>query len=124
MTEITSFDLINSFSTKKRIDDLANYDAYLTNKAMSLHVDTLFDAVKMNQCSNLDNDMQYEYYMTSVRKTKRYGKKWPKPIKDEAINAVSEYYKYSRDKAKDVIDILSDNDIKYITEQLRKGGTK
>lgn len=119
------FDYVNSIiNGREYISDLSAYDAFITNKALSLHVDILFDANTMNIHSNIDKDMQYDFYMKTVTKRKRPIKKWPKPEKNEDIQLVQDYYKYSRSKAKDALRILSDDDLETIKTKMSKGGVK
>ena len=90
---------------------------------MSSFPDTLMLAYEMNRHSDLDKDIQFQFYINSVRKKKRFS---PFIIasKLKDIDVVKEYYGYSNDKAKDALKILSKDQIKYIKEKLFKGGTK
>ena len=73
--------------------------------------------------SHLDKDIQFQFYINSVRKKKRFSP-FIRASKLKDIDVVKEYYGYSNDKAKDALKILSKDQIKYIKEKLFKGGTK
>jgi hypothetical protein len=123
MTEISPFTYVNSISeTKQYLDDLSGYNSYMINMALSLNTDCLIDANMMNINHHLPVNMQYDYYFHSIRKAKRYGKKWPKPTKTENLEAVIKFYKYNREKAKQALTILSDDDLKKIKKLLETGG--
>jgi flavorubredoxin len=70
----------------------------------------------------LDKKPQFAYLLNSIRPRKRYSK-WFKQEKIEKLDIVSEYFGYSKSKAKDIIEILTDDQIKIIKEKLQKGGT-
>ena len=69
----------------------------------------------------LDNKIQYEFYLYSIRKRKRFSP-WIKKENDENLEAVKEYYGYSNQKAYQALSILSKKDIEYIKSKLFKGG--
>jgi hypothetical protein len=80
-------------------------------------------ANQMNMCSGIDKKLQYDYYLNTVRSYRRPYQKWLKKETIENLNAVKEYYKYSDEKAKEALSILSDEQISVIKEKLDKGGT-
>jgi len=57
----------------------------------------------------------------SIRKNKRYSK-WLKQESVENLDIIKEYYGYSDTKAKEVMDILTPDDIEYMRNQLNTGG--
>ena len=121
---VSAFDYVKSVSeTKERIEDISGYEPFLTNKALSLHKDTLADAIIMNLYPDLHKQMQYDYYLYALRKGKRYGSKWPKPEKNDDLEVVMSYYKYNRSKAKDALLLLSKEYIDVLREKLNTGGT-
>ena len=123
------FDYINSINfTKKNLmrgtenDDLAEkgYVPYITNKTLSYFTDTLLYANEMNRYHFLDNKLQYEFYLNSIRKKKRFAK-WAKADNNDELNMISEYYKISLPKAKDALKILSPEKKKDKSNNLEKG---
>ena len=99
------------------------YPAYIINKIMSAFPDTLMLSNEMNRCHHLDKDIQFQFYINSVRKKKRFSP-FIRASKLKDIDLVKEFYGFSNDKAKDALKILSKEQIKIIKEKLFKGGTK
>ena len=123
------FDYINSINfTKKNLmrgsenDELAEkgYAPYLTNKSLSYFTDTLLYANEMNKLHFLDNKLQYEFFLNSIRKKKRFAK-WAKADNNDELNMISEYYKISLPKAKDALKILSPEQKQDIRNKLEQG---
>ena len=123
------FDYINSINfTQKNLmrgtenDELAEkgYVPYITNKTLSYFTDTLLYANEMNRYHFLDNKLQYEFYLNSIRKKKRFAK-WAKADNNDELNMISEYYKISLPKAKDALKILSPEQKQDIRNKLEQG---
>ena len=123
------FDFINSINfTKKNLmrgsdnDELSekSYAPYLTNKSLSYFTDTLLYANEMNKYHFLDNKLQYEFFLNSIRKKKRFAK-WAKADKNDDLVMVSEYYQISLSKAKDAIRILSTEQLSTIRNKMEQG---
>lgn len=125
------FDFINSINTTKQNlmegtenDALAEkgYSSFLTNRALSYHTDTVGLANEMNQRSGIDNKLQYDFLLNTVRPKKRYAK-WVKKSKDGDIEVVKEYFGYGDVKARQALTILSDKELEEIKRIIHKGGT-
>ena len=120
------FDLINSINhTKENLLSKdpkleKDYVPFVVNKCFSYFPETVFYANRMNMHSFLDKKMQYDYYMHSVSKKKRFSK-WVKPENDEKIDIIKEVYGYSDKKAREVSDLI---DIKILQDLVQKGGQK
>ena len=117
-------DIIPSIlQTKKNVlDNEKDYVPFVVNKALSFHYDCILHANEMNKLPNLDRVMQYQYLLNTVRGYKRPFQKWQKKDEIESLDAVKEYYNYSDNKAREVLEILSDADIDEIKRRTRKGG--
>mgnify|MGYP000364806100 CR=1 FL=1 len=118
------FDFVNAInSSKKHLmrgtsnDELAEkiYNPYLTNKSLSYFPDTIELANWMNLNHHLDHVLQFEFYLNSVRKRKRYSK-WHKKDVSADLDAVSEYFGYSLSKAEDALKVLTDEQVQTIKE--------
>ena len=83
-----------------------NYPPYVINKCMSHHMDTLMFSNEMNRYPNLDKDMQYSFYLNTVRPKRRFSP-WGKKQQVKDLNLVKQYYGYSNEKAKQDLRILS-----------------
>ena len=77
----------------------------------------------MNRYHFLDKDMQYKFYLNILRKRKRFSP-WIRKDKDSDLDIVKSYYGYSNEKARQVMKILSTEQINYMKQRLDIGGKK
>jgi hypothetical protein len=74
--------------------------------------------------------MHYDYLYGAIRKKKLYSKKETdqeknsRKQKEELLNLISEYYKYNAIRAKEVLHLLSADQIEFIKKKKEKGGVK
>lgn len=99
------------------------YLPYIVNRCMSGQIDTLMFANEMNISNHLDNKLQYDFLLYTLRKKKRFS---PWMRKDELSNLsiVKEYYGYSDEKARQVLPLLTEDQLNIITRRLNTGGLK
>ena len=123
-------DYLNSINfTKKNLMDsddkdwVKKYPAFIINKILSGFQDTIMLVNEVNRNHFLDKDMQYWFLLNSIRSKKRFSP-FLRASKLKNIDLVKEYYGYSNEKAKTVLDILTKDQLKLIKEKLYKGGTK
>ena len=117
------FALITSISNSK-IDILENekdYNAFMVNRGLSYFPDTVIYANEMNKFHHLDNRLQYQFLINTIRKRNRFSK-WNKSIESENINAIKRYYGYSNEKARDVLPLLSNENLNTIKRKIFHGG--
>ena len=100
-----------------------NYPAFVINKCMSHHMDTVLYANEMNMCSHLPNRLQYDFFINIVRPRKRFSP-WGKKDKVNDLEVVKEYYGYSNEKAKQALIILTKEQLAFIKSKFETGGTK
>ena len=122
------FDYVNSINdTKQDImeDDNAerSYNSFLINRSLSYFSDTVGFANVVNQYHHIDNKLQYHFLINIIRKRKRFSK-WMKPETESDIEVVKQYYRYSNEKAKQVLPLLSPEHITIIKQKVSKGGRK
>ena len=98
-----------------------NYPAYVINKCMSHHLDTIMFANEMNIYSHIDKRLQYDFLINIVRPRKRFSP-WGKKQKVKDLDLVKKYYGYSSDKATQALEILTPTQLNYIKDKLNKGG--
>ena len=98
-----------------------NYPAYVINKCMSHHLDTIMFANEMNIHSHIDKRLQYDFLINIVRPRKRFSP-WGKKQKVKDLDLVKKYYGYSSDKATQALEILTPTQLNYIKDKLNKGG--
>ena len=119
------FALISSISNTK-IDILENekdYNAFMVNRGLSYFPDTVIYANEMNKFHHLDSRLQYTFLINIIRKRNRFSK-WNKSDESEDINAIKEYYGYSNEKARDVLPLLSNENLNIIKGKIFHGGTQ
>ena len=97
------------------------YPAYIINKCLSAFPDTIFYVNEVNRMHFLDNKLQNDFLLNSVRKRKRFAQ-WMRSSKVKDIEYVKEYYGYSNEKAKQALDVLTAEQIKIIKTKLIRGG--
>ena len=98
------------------------YPAYIVNRCLSMFWDTLPQANEMNGYHFLDNKVQFQFLINSVRKKKRFGGRWLKQSKLKDLEYVKEYFGYGNEKAREALNILTEKQIEDIKLSLEKGG--
>ena len=117
-------DWLNSinFTKEDLSEDVKDYPPYIVNRCFSGHLDCIFYANEMNIYNTLPKDMQYSFYLNSLRKKKRFSP-WIRKDKVSDLECVKKYYSYSDQKALQALKILSKEQIKFIKSKLETGGT-
>ena len=121
-------DWLNSINhTKNNLvsDDptlIKSYPPYIINRCLSSHIDSVLFANEMNKNHHLDKDLQYSFYLNSLRKKKRFSP-WLRKDKVNDLDIVKQYYSYSNDKAMQALKILSREQLDFIKQRLDTGGT-
>ena len=87
-----------------------------------MHYDTLMQSNEMNGFHFLPKKLQFNFFINSIRKKKRFGGKWLKSNQLKNLDYIKEYYGYSNEKAKSALKILNDEQIRTIKDSLYKGG--
>ena len=121
-------DWLNSinFTKENLIDDpevVKDYPPYIINRCLSGHLDCVLFANEMNRYPNLDKDMQYSFYLNTLRKKKRFSP-WLRKEKVTDLEIIKQYYGYSNEKASNALKILTPEQINYIKQRLETGGSK
>jgi|TARA_B100000497_G_scaffold124550_1_gene159230 hypothetical protein len=117
------FELIKSISNTKKdiLENEKDYNAFMVNRGLSYFPDTVIYANEMNRFHHLDSRLQYHFLINTIRKRNRFSK-WNKSIESENINAIKQYYGYSNEKARDVLPLLSNENLKTIRGRIQHGG--
>ena len=115
----TPFDFLNSINDNKKdlFEDPQNekeYAPFLINKGLSYFPDTILYANEMK--------WQFDFLRFSIPKRRRFSKWHKKEKASDIIKLVMKHYKYSEKKAYEVLDILSDDNIKELIETYQEGG--
>ena len=120
-------DWLNSINqTKKNIIDedptsKKDYAPYIINRCLSAHLDCILFVNEMNMNHHLDKDMQYSFYINTLRKKKRFSP-WIRKDKVEDLECVKKYYGYSNEKASQALKILNKRQLDFIKKRLETGG--
>jgi preprotein translocase subunit Sec63 len=93
----------------------------MVNRGLSYFPDTVIYANEMNKFHHLDSRLQFDFLINIVRKRNRFSK-WNKSSESEDIKAIKEYYGYSNEKARDVLPLLSNENLKIIRRKIQYGG--
>ena len=109
--------------TKDDPDTVKDYPAYIVNRCLSGHLDCVLFANEMNLHPNLDKDMQYQFFLNSLRKRKRFSP-WLRKDKVENLNIIKKYYGYSNEKALQALRLLTNEQLDYIKKRLETGGMR
>ena len=115
--------------TKERLLDSEDeewekkYPPFIVNKCVYPFQDTIMLVNEINQLPHLDKKLQFDFLLNSVRSRRRFSP-WLKASRIEDLEYVKQYYGYSNAKAKQALDILTDEQISPLKHKLRKGGMK
>jgi hypothetical protein len=99
------------------------YPPYVVNRCLSFFSDTILHSNVMNCNWMLDKKMQFDFYRLSIRKNKRFSP-WVKKEENSNIDLLKEVYGYTEQKAREVLNILSPEDLQTIRKSLDTGGTR
>ncbi len=102
---------------------IKDYAPYIVNRCLSGHIDCIMYANEMNKYSFLDKDMQYSFYLNTLRKKKRFSP-WLRKDKVTDLEIIKQYYGYSNEKASNALKILTPEQINFIKQRLEIGGSK
>ena len=125
MTELK--DWLNSINFNKNnlIEEdpsiIKDYPPYIINRCLSGNLDSILFVNEMNRYSFLDKDIQYNFYLNTLRKKKRFSP-WLRKEKVTDLQSVKQYYGYSNEKASQALKILSKQQLEFIKQRLETGG--
>ena len=122
------FEYANAINYTKKdimIDDIAekSYNPFMINRQLSYFPDTVLAANEMNRNHHLDNRLQFDFFINIIRKRKRFSK-WFKPEQISDLETIKQYYGYSNEKARQVLPLLSTEQINELKNKVAKGGRK
>jgi len=97
------------------------YAPFVINRCLSYFIDTILHVNQINEFPNTDKKMQFDYLQNALRKRKRFSK-WQKKEIIDNLEIVKNYYNYSNQKATEIMELLSDEDIEEMRIYLSGGG--
>ena len=122
-------DWLNSINfTKENLieedpDLIKDYPPFIINRCLSGHLDCIMFANEMNKHPNLDKDMQYHFYLNTLRKKKRFSP-WLRKDKVTDLEIIKQYYGYTNEKSLTALKILTPDQINFIKQRLDIGGIR
>jgi hypothetical protein len=128
---MSPFDFLKEINYGKKdlmVDDIdyqieKQYNSFIINRGLSYFYDTVIYANDMNMRHHLDKKLQNAYLLNIIRKNKRFSK-WHKAELSEFLEIVMEFYGYSIKRAKEVLPLLTSENIDQMKQVLDKGGMK
>lgn len=123
------FDWLNSITYDKKnliAEDPkleSQYNSFMVNRGLSYHHDTIMYANEMNRLYDTDKKMQYHFFLHGLSKKKRFAK-WAKAESSDDVDFLSKTFGYSKQKSKDVLKILTDQQVKELRAAYAVGGRK
>ena len=122
------FDYVKAASYSKKnimVDDVAEkaYAPYIVNRALSYHLDTVLFANEMNINHDMDNRLQFDFYINTIKKRNRFSK-WHKVIDDNDVNIIKQAFNYNKKRAEEVLSLLSKDQIQSLKNRMNIGGKR
>ena len=97
-------------------------NSFIINRALSMNVDTILYVNEMNVRYQLDPLLQYDYFINSLRQKKRWSK-WAKATGSSPnLELIKSYYNYNEQRAREVLDLLTESELEAIRLKFSKGG--
>ena len=119
--KINPFEFVRAINEKQTVQSTAHYNPYLSNNSLSYHLDCVLVANEMNRYPNLPGECQFDFLYGTIRKGRRFAP-WHKSENPPFLEEVMEYYNYSRPKAMEALQVLTQADLREIKTKLDKGG--
>lgn len=98
-----------------------DYLSFMVNRGLSYYPDTIMLANEMNQFHFLDKKIQYDFYLSSVSKRKRFSK-WAKKESSTEVDLIKKAYSCSNVKAFEILKLLTPEQLKELQQRFDKGG--
>ena len=102
---------------------IKDYNPFVINRLLSGDIDSIMYANEMNMNHHLNKELQYSFYLNSLRKRKRYSS-WIRKDTIKDIEYVKTYYGYNNEKAEQALKILNKTQIDFIKQKLETGASK
>ena len=102
---------------------IKDYNPFVINRLLSGDIDSIMYANEMNMNHHLNKELQYSFYLNSLRKRKRYSS-WIRKDTIKDIEYVKTYYGYNNEKAEQALKILNKTQINFIKQKLETGESK
>jgi hypothetical protein len=107
-------------------DEMAekDYAPWIVNLALANYADTAILANMVNQYPNMPARAQYEFLLNGTRKFKRKFVPWPKKQGPDDIDLIAKQYNVNKTRAKEYLQLLSEEQLEVIRKNFETGGKK
>lgn len=128
---MTPFDYVMSINFKKidyfeqdEVTSQKEYVPFLANRMLSFFVDTILYSNEMNRFPSLEKKLQFQYYINSIERKKRFSK-WLKKEGNVDLEVIKKYYGFGDEKALSALSILNPDQLALIKNKIKnsEGGT-
>lgn len=100
-----------------------DYLPYIINRCLSGHIDCVLFANEMNVYNQIDKKLQYDFYINTLRKRKRFSP-WLKKDKITDLELIKRHYGYSNEKARVALNLLNKKQLDVIKQKYDMGGKR
>ena len=114
----TKVNLIETADNKDLVEK--SYNPFVVNRSLSYFIDTILAANEMNS-RQIDNKLQFEFLLNTVRPKRRFAK-WAKKREDDLVELVKGCYGYSTKKAIQALSVLTEQQKQAIRTRMNTGG--
>ena len=126
---MSPFDYVNAILQNKKqliVDEITEkgYTPFLTNRSLSYHKDCILYANEMNRRHHIDNKMQFDFFLNTIRSQKRPFVKWAKAEKNDDLECLKTAFGFSESKAREAYRLLTKDQIQEIKEKTDTGGLR
>lgn len=117
------FDIMSNGKHLLRQDpaNIKGFDAFITNRALSMSLDTIMWANEMNKCPGLPKEMQYDFLFYGIPKRRRR-LSWKKKTKLNNITIIRQYYECNYGRALEMSRLLTDDEVNEMATAMNPGG--
>jgi len=98
-----------------------DYNPFLTNKALSFHVDSILYANELNTRHGLDKLLQWDYFINTVRSMKR-PYVWLKKSSDEDVQFLQETFQMNNARAREAYAVMGPDKVAELRKNTVTGG--
>jgi hypothetical protein len=112
------FDYVKSINAGEKIPLGTDYNQHVINYVLSMYPDCIMPVAKAN-VAELSDEMHYSFLMASIKPRKRFRKFPKKPNAFEDVVLIAQYYKYNMKRAKEVLSVLTEDQIAVIKNYLK-----
>lgn len=119
------FDFVKAINKGDNImndDNQHLWDSFMINRAFSQFGDTAIIANEINIRRGMTEKMENDFYLSMVRKNPKRFTKWAKLEESDGFLAVKEYYGYNSKQTRNVMPLLSEEQIEEIKGKITRGG--